>query len=73
MKCENCGKDLIIPSRAYLNLESYNVGGSIMTASDCCGAGYVVKMKVSYQVTKYTGDKTEDEWGTKLTTKEKTQ
>ena len=66
MKCPKCKKDLIIPRRAYLNLESYNVGGTILVASDCCESPFLIKMKISYVTTEYTRDKTEDDWGTKF-------
>lgn len=66
MKCKKCGKRLVLPSRAYLNLESYNVGGSVMVASECCNTGYIIKMNVSYAVTEYTGEATEDDWGVEL-------
>jgi hypothetical protein len=66
MKCTQCGKDLVLPSKAYLNLETYKVGGAVMVASECCNTGYIIKMEVSYKVTPYTGDATEDDWGVDL-------
>ncbi len=66
MKCTKCGKDLVLPNRAYLNLETYKVGGSVMTASECCNTGYIIKMNVSYKTTEYTGDAKEDDWGVEL-------
>jgi hypothetical protein len=66
MKCKVCKKDLVIPSRAYRNLESYNVGGSCIVASECCGTGYKVQMNVSYTTTLYEGDKEADDWGEKM-------
>jgi hypothetical protein len=66
MKCKKCKKELILPNRAYINLETYKVGGSVMTASECCNIGYVIKMEISYKITEYTGDKEEDDWGVKL-------
>ena len=66
MKCTKCGKDLVLPSRAYLNLETYNVGRSVMVASECCSTGYIIKMNISYKITEYTGDAEEDDWGVKL-------
>ena len=56
----------MLPRRAYLNLETYNVGGSVMAASECCNTGYIIKMNISYKVVEYTGTKKEDDWGVKL-------
>ena len=67
MKCKNCSKELIIPSKIYLNLERYNIGGKMMIASECCGIGYEVKMEINFINTLYKGDKTSDDWGTELT------
>ena len=61
--CKKCGKKLVLPARAYLNLERYKVGGSVMVASECCNSGYIVKMNVSYSTTEYEGSATEDDWG----------
>ena len=66
MKCPNCSKNLVIAERVYRNLESYSVGGSLLTVSECCGAGFTVNMNVSYTTTPYEGDKTEDDWGNKI-------
>jgi hypothetical protein len=67
MECPKCGKSLTIAGNVYRNLESYGVGRSALTASECCGAGFIVKMNVSYTTTPYEGDKTEDDWGHKIT------
>lgn len=56
----------MLPRKAYLNLESYKVGGSVMVASECCNTGIILKMNVSYTCTEYTGKQTEDDWGTEL-------
>jgi len=66
MKCKKCGKDLVLPERAYVNLETYNVGGFALAASECCNTGYVIKMDIRYKVTEYTGSRKEDDWGIKL-------
>ena len=63
MECPNCKKELKIPNSVYRNLETYSVGGSKLIASECCKTGFIVKMKVSYQITEYTGDLKVDEWG----------
>ena len=66
MKCINCKKELVISDIPYLNLESYNVGGSCLTSSQCCNTGYILKMNITYKLTPYTGDETEDDWGNKI-------
>ncbi len=66
MKCKKCGKDVVFPSAAYLNLLTYNVGGSVLSASGCCNKGYVIKMNISYTTTEYLGNMKEDDWGVEL-------
>lgn len=67
MECPNCKKTVIIPRHAYLNLQNYNVGGSVLVSSECCGKGFNVKMNISYSITEYKGYKKEDNWGCELT------
>ena len=64
--CDKCGKKIKIPNVAYLNLETYKVGGSVLIASECCKKGYYLKMNVSYSITPYEGSLGEDDWGTEL-------
>ena len=66
MYCLKCGNEIIIPSRVYRNLESYNTGGMAVTISECCNAAYLVKMVVKFQITEYNGNKKEDDWGNKI-------
>lgn len=66
MKCPNCKKDIVIPTKAYLNLETYNVGGSVLVATNCCNFGVNIKKKISYEITPYIGNKIEDDWGNKI-------
>lgn len=63
MECPNCNKEIKIPNRAYLNLESYNVGGSILVATECCQSAVTLKMNVSYSILPYVGEQKEDGWG----------
>jgi len=69
MKCTKCGMDVVIPAKVFRNLETYNVGGSTLIASECCGAGYEVHMTYSFKKNPYTGSKTEDDWGNKINAK----
>ena len=66
MKCIKCGEEVDIPDRAYKNLETYNPGGTVTVASDCCGAGYTVSMEIHYKIYPYKGPKKEDDWGEKI-------
>jgi len=66
MECPKCKKELVISDRVYRNLETYSVGGAKLIASECCNSGFIVKMKVSYQITEYTGEREEDDWGNKI-------
>ena len=63
MICTNCKNELILPPRTYLNLEEYQEGGTIIVASICCGAGYLVKKEVNYEIKPYLGNEKEDDWG----------
>lgn len=67
MKCPKCKKEVVIPNYAYRNVETYNT--VMLTASECCGTFYIVNRTVQFQVTKYTGDKTTDDWGINLNKK----
>ena len=66
MKCPNCKKQIIIPRRVYLNLDTYNVGGTALTISECCNTAFNVEMIISYKTTLYEGNKSEDDWGNKI-------
>ena len=64
MKCPNCNKELEIRSGAYRNLEAYHQGGGVVLVSSvCCNSGFLLKSKITFSITEYTGDKTEDDWG----------
>ena len=66
MECPNCKKPISIPNRVYRNLETYSPAGMALSVSDCCGIGFVVKSTISFKITLYTGEKTEDDWGEKI-------
>lgn len=63
MICKSCGKELILPHTAYMNLETYNVGGRVVASSECCGTGYYIKMNISYTTEPYLGERKTDDWG----------
>ena len=52
-----------MPLRMYYNLIGYENGGSILIASKCCKAGYVVNKNINYEIIPYLGEKKVDDWG----------
>lgn len=62
-QCPVCESSLKVPEKAYINLESYKVGGSVVVRTECCDHLINVRMNVSYEHTEYNGIKTEDDWG----------
>jgi hypothetical protein len=70
MECLNCKNELKINSGAYRNLESYHQGGgTVLVSSECCNSGFLLKSRVTFSITEYTGDKKEDDWGNKIVSK----
>ena len=55
MVCPNCNNELTLPPRAYLNLVGYQEEGSILVASKCCEAGYLVKKEVKNEIKALSG------------------
>jgi hypothetical protein len=67
MQCPKCGKNLKIPSRAYMNLQTnYQTSGRVLVSSNCCGYGIWLNMEQVFTIEPYSGDRTEDDWGVKL-------
>lgn len=67
MKCPNCEKELKINSGAYRNLEAYHQGGGVvLVSSECCNSGFILRSRVTFSITEYTGEKKEDDWGNKI-------
>lgn len=64
MKCPYCNKDLIIPPNVYLNVESY--GNSVLSITECCKKGVMVRPNVGFIIDKYNGVRKEDDWGNKI-------
>jgi len=70
MECPNCKKELKINSSAYRNLESYHQGGGVvLVSSKCCNHGFLLRSKVTFSITEYSGDLKEDDWGNKIISK----
>ena len=61
MQCLYCEKELVIPINSQLNMDNYH--NSCVTIIECCEELISVIPITSYKVTKYIGDKTEDDWG----------
>ena len=69
MKCPNCKRSIDLPNNAYLNVETYHPHFALVK-SNCCGMGFLLKRELSFKITPYTGDKTEDDWGQTITQQE---
>lgn len=41
----------------------------VLVNSECCNSGFLLKSRVTFSVTEYTGDKKEDDWGNKIVSK----
>ena len=63
MECPYCGKETEILGRVFMNLETYNVGRSVLANTSCCNRGVYVCHHTSFTISPYDGDKKEDEWG----------
>jgi hypothetical protein len=66
MICPHCKKEGWLPYQSQRYLESYGVGQSCLTVTECCNKPVTVKMVVQYAVTAYVGDKKEDDWGREI-------
>lgn len=64
IKCPHCGGDPEIDDVVEANIERYR-DLAYTVAAKCCGRGIVLRprVKVSYTLGKYTGDRTTDDWG----------
>jgi len=63
MECLYCKEELIIPSNSQRNMGDYH--NPCVTITECCEQLINAVPITSYRVTKYTGEKTEDDWGRK--------
>ena len=61
MKCPHCGKELILNEVCYRNVEIYH--NNAIARANCCGKLINLKLVISFNVTKYTGNAKEDDWG----------
>lgn len=61
MNCTHCNKPLKIPNRVYYNCDTYDE--TCVSVTNCCGKMVVVRPVRTYNISKYTGDRTEDDWG----------
>jgi hypothetical protein len=62
MKCPYCDQELDILPRCYKNIETYYPHRALCT-TECCGKIVYLRQESHFVVQKYTGDKTEDDWG----------
>lgn len=64
MICTKCGKELDFISPVLKNVAAY--GGYVTGVSSCCGTAYRIGRIIEFDVQLYEGDKTEDDWGNKI-------
>jgi len=62
--CKTCGKEVDIDPVVFANCDTYN--NINLAISKCCGMAYIVKPITTYQITEYTGDRKEDDWGNEI-------
>ncbi len=61
MICPHCKKDLTLNNPVLYNAEAYH--NSVLGVTLCCGRGVMVIPKMTFKITKYTGEKRQDDWG----------
>lgn len=61
MKCPHCNNELKVDTVVYMNADIYQRTNIIVTK--CCGNPVYITPIRKYEVTKYKGDRTEDDWG----------
>lgn len=64
MKCPHCNEELSVPQRCLINAETYH--NSVLAITNCCGKGVNIRPITKFDITAYTGTKTEDDWGEKF-------
>jgi len=67
MECPHCGDPLLIPPRAYRNVETYQK--SVAVTTECCGRMIRLCGKVVFSAMKEQDSRTQDDWGIKTKSK----
>lgn len=62
--CPHCNAELKFDSCVYANVETY--GHQTLASTACCGHAVWVSRKVSFGISPYFGDRTEDDWGSEI-------
>ncbi len=62
--CPNCGKSLIVPIYAIVNVESYQEPKKVVTG--CCNKIVRLVPYTGYKPVKYEGDSEQDDWGNEV-------
>lgn len=72
-KCIHCHETLNIDEAVFRNVETY--GRPALVSTKCCKNGIVISRNVSFSVSRYCGERTEDDWGSEIKplTRRKTQ
>lgn len=63
-ECFFCGKPVEIPDHAIINATTYLK--VVITVTECCGHAICIRPVVKFDITPYTGNKTEDDWGNRI-------
>lgn len=61
MECPHCEKELKIPRRCYIAVETY--GKSLDATTECCGKLIHLSQQTRFVVEKADPIQTEDDWG----------
>ena len=61
MKCPNCESTLDVDQCVYLNADTY--GKTNVITTNCCGEAITVRPIRTYEVRRYEGNRSEDDWG----------
>lgn len=68
-QCPHCKGTLNVGQTPFLWLERY--GNNCVATTECCGHAVKIRTRVSHEITAYTGDRTEDDWGAEIKPLEK--
>lgn len=61
MNCPHCNKVLTLNNPVLYNVEAYREPALAVTL--CCGQGVTVTPQMSVNILKYTGKRSQDDWG----------
>lgn len=65
-KCPHCNQEMHLEEHVRRNVETY--GKPVLVALSCCGRAVTVGRIVSFSISAYNGERTEDDWGDEIKT-----